>query len=273
MEHQVKDLNDDIKTIIKGLIMSKHTLKNTMFPAGPARGGLLSESSGWGHRDGRWDSARLLPPLTVRRSHWQPRPPSPCPGPGPSQPELHRDTVKARQAGSPANGSGPGPPSQACWLQVRQAQDHDSLEAQSLAMARSMALAPRHRRYYRTWSVTSQPGQWLRLSGRARHRCQWLRLNLGSPSVPSDPLYLFKRITRDVRHRRDSLRGKLHCNSHVSLQSGHACRKAHYDTSHWRSLLARRAPWRPACESESHWPGKRPVAESAVARAARAWGW
>ena len=32
-------------------------------------------------------------------------------------------------------------------------------------------------------------------------------------------------ITRDVRHRRDSPRGKLHCNASVSLQSGRADRK------------------------------------------------
>ena len=31
-----------------------------------------------------------------------------------------------------------------------------------------------------------------------------------------------------VRHRRDSPRGKLHCNAFVSLQSGRAGRKAHY---------------------------------------------
>ena len=46
-------------------------------------------------------------------------------------------------------------------------------------------------------------------------------------------------ITRDVRHRRDSPRGKLHCNAYVSLQSGRAGRKALYGepapgTDGWR---------------------------------------
>ena len=45
-------------------------------------------------------------------------------------------------------------------------------------------------------------------------------------------------ITRDVRHMRDSPRGKLHCNAYVSLQSGRAVRRpitaAHRQ---WRVLI------------------------------------
>ena len=35
-------------------------------------------------------------------------------------------------------------------------------------------------------------------------------------------------ITRGVRHRRGSPRGKLQCNAYVPLQTGRAGRKAHY---------------------------------------------
>ena len=42
LKRRYKNNNEGINHV-KG---SKHTLKNTMFPAGPARGGLVSESSG-----------------------------------------------------------------------------------------------------------------------------------------------------------------------------------------------------------------------------------
>ena len=54
-------------------------------------------------------------------------------------------------------------------------------------------------------------------------------------------------ITKDVRHRRDSPRGKLHCNASVSLQSGRAGRKAHYGRpAKATGRLARRAQQDPA---------------------------
>ena len=54
-------------------------------------------------------------------------------------------------------------------------------------------------------------------------------------------------ITRDVRHRRDSPRGKLRCNAYVSRQSGRAGRKAHYGRpAKATGLLARRAQQDPA---------------------------
>ena len=54
-------------------------------------------------------------------------------------------------------------------------------------------------------------------------------------------------ITRDVRHRGDSPRGKLHSNAYVSLQSGRAGRKAHYGRpAKATGRLARRVQQDPA---------------------------
>ena len=52
---------------------------------------------------------------------------------------------------------------------------------------------------------------------------------------------LSRTMTRDVRHRRDGPRGKLHGNAALSLRSGRAGQKAHYGRDTATVRLVRRA--------------------------------